>query len=200
MTALGIPGLVSCGLLPARRLSSRILDKLSTTPSQENFWAGDGPFFGRTMNSLEHFNAVAECVDWCARQKGMPGLNPKVRLLVGMLNHEGFDTTLSGDLESDMVVYVDLADEYEEMLARTALPRLWRVVPTSVDGAFLALFACTPPNTGKVVNPVRTRLIRMGSHPVTEEEAASLLRALQRAANPAIGGYCYEKGEAGQAA
>lgn len=124
---------------------------------------------------------------------GWEPVNPKVLPLVEALLAAGVVTTGSGDLYGDDLVYVDLADGWENAIAAMRMPSGWVATPTLADAARKALGL--PPRVftspGEPVEGVQddedelpgsaVRLSRMGGS-VTPQEVADITNSLLSAA------------------
>lgn len=89
---------------------------------------------------------IAEFIDgytskWFFKDKMMDHdyMNPKVINLIKALFQAKIQTTLSGDMCGDDLVYTDLHRKYEKSLGKTILPPPWIIVPASVNHTKRAL-------------------------------------------------------------
>lgn len=100
-------------------------------------------------------------------------INPKVLELVFALNQAGFVTTMSGDMYTDKLVYVDLWVGHAHQLVGKILPEKWGFCGISVAAANAWVDRKPePPCYG-----YRTRLVYRGKKP-TNTEILSVIRAL----------------------
>lgn len=126
-------------------------------------------------------------------------LNPKVKNLVISLNKVEIETALSGDMYTNLLVYVDLDNKYENKLRKIKLPQGWELTDTrSVSAIALAIgldkaiekhiegSGMSSNEYTNIYNRSRapfTRLVRLGDDPISKQEAElvtqSVLQALR---------------------
>ena len=98
-----------------------------------------------TLKSKEYIT-LPELVDGCIALRMVDGcftyedcINPKVLPLVQAFFRVGIETTLSGDMEGEDLVYVDLHHKYQDVVNQVILPDGWIVSVQDVKENFRAL-------------------------------------------------------------
>lgn len=111
-------------------------------------------------------------------------INPKVVNLIKALFHANIQTTMSGDMCGNDLVYIDLHRRYEQSLGRITLPPPWIIVIATVDRARMALglprSLIPHPMRGVYIvgdNWPRIRITRKGGM-ISVEEANEVVKAV----------------------
>lgn len=116
-------------------------------------------------------------------------INPKVTPLVEALNGAGFETSMSGDLYGNELVYVDLSAQAAARVAGTMLPAPWTWTYQDIKLTHRdALGTPIPPNqlgvTANIMDTGQPRRIARPGGTISEHEAHSIVAALTKAAAP----------------